>query len=58
MKAMRPVIASNGVPYLQISLVGMNSTIGRKKERPGFKSISKLINSIERFFNEPNGDFI
>ena len=32
MKAVRPVIASNEVPYLQIRLVGMHSTSGKDKE--------------------------
>ena len=30
--AMRPVIASNGVPYLQMRSVGSHSTSGREKE--------------------------
>ena len=32
MKAVRPVIASNRVPYLQIRLVGSHSTSGNQKE--------------------------
>ena len=32
MKAVRLVIASNGVPYLQMSSAGSYSTSGRKKE--------------------------
>ena len=28
MKAVRPVIASNEVPYIQIRFVGSNSTLG------------------------------
>ena len=32
MKAMRPVIASNGVPYLQMRSVESHSKSGRKKE--------------------------
>ena len=39
MNVVRPVIASNGVPYLQKSSVGTHSTSGRKedgrKERTG-----------------------
>ena len=38
MKAVRPVITSNGVPYLQMRLVGLHSMSERekegKKERP------------------------
>ena len=30
--AVRPVIASNGVPYLQMSSVGLHSSSGREKE--------------------------
>ena len=33
MKALRSVIASNGVPYLQMKSVGLHSTSGRRKER-------------------------
>ena len=32
MKAVRPVIASNGVPYPQMKSVGSHSTSGREKE--------------------------
>jgi hypothetical protein len=32
MKAVRPVITSNGVPYLQMRSVGSHSTSGREKE--------------------------
>ena len=32
MKAMGPVIASNGVHYLQMRLVGSHSTSGREKK--------------------------
>ena len=32
MKAVRPVIASNGVPYLQMRSVGSLSTSGREKD--------------------------
>jgi hypothetical protein len=32
MKAVGPVIASNGVPYFQMSSIGSHSTSGRKKE--------------------------
>ena len=32
MKAVQPVIASNGVPFLQIRTVGSHSTSGREKE--------------------------
>ena len=32
MKAARPVIASNGVPYLLIRSVGSHSTSGRRKK--------------------------
>ena len=30
--AVRPVIASNGVPFLQMRSVGLHTTSGRKKE--------------------------
>ena len=33
MKTERPVIASNGIPYLQMSSVGSYSTSEREKER-------------------------
>jgi hypothetical protein len=33
MKAVRPVIASNGIPFLQMMSVGLHSTSGREKER-------------------------
>jgi hypothetical protein len=33
MKAVKPVIASNGVPDLQVRLVGSHSTSGREKGR-------------------------
>jgi hypothetical protein len=39
MKAVKPVIASNGVHYLQMRLVGSHSTSGRKKE--GRKEITR-----------------
>ena len=32
MKAVRPVIASNKVPYLQMRSLGLHNTPGRKKE--------------------------
>ena len=32
MKSMRPVIASNGIPYLQMRSIGPHSTPGREKE--------------------------
>ena len=32
MKAVRPVIAANGVPYLQMRSIGSHSTSGREKE--------------------------
>ena len=35
MKAVRPFIALNGVPYLQMRSVGSQSTSGREKERIG-----------------------
>ena len=31
-KAVRPVIASNGAPYLQMTSVGSHSTLDREKE--------------------------
>ena len=36
-EAARSVIASNGVPFLQMRLVGSHSTSGGEKERSGFK---------------------
>ena len=45
MKAVLPVIASNGVPYLKMSSVGSQSTSGRvkeeKKERTGLVQVIK-----------------
>ena len=35
MKAVRPVIASNGVPDIQMRSVGLNSTSGRKEGKKG-----------------------
>ena len=32
MKAVRPIIASNGVPYLQMRSVGTHSTSGMEKK--------------------------
>ena len=32
MRALRPVIASNGIPYLQMTSVGSHSTPGRERE--------------------------
>ena len=46
MKALRPVIASNGVPYFQMRSVGSPGTLGKekegKKERIGWDRI-KII---------------
>ena len=39
-KAVRPVIASNGVPYLQMRSVGSHSTSGRKKEGNDLDSVN------------------
>ena len=49
--AVRPVIASNGVPFLQIRLVGSHSTLGREKkgikERTGWDySVPKGTKSL------------
>ena len=44
MKAVRPVIASNGVPYLQMRSVGSYNTSGREKE--GMKERT----SIHKFY--------
>ena len=41
MKAERTVIASNGVPYLQIRSVGSHNTAAREKERKGKKRKEK-----------------
>ena len=39
MKAVRPVIASKGVPYLQMRSVRLHSTSGREKEGKGLNII-------------------
>ena len=43
MKVVRPVIASNGVSYLQLKLVGSHSTSGREKEREDEQNISNTV---------------
>ena len=35
MKAVRPVIGSNGVSYIQMRSVGSHSTSGKERERDG-----------------------
>ena len=35
MKAVRPVVALNGVPHLQMTLAGLHGTSGKKKEKEG-----------------------
>ena len=39
MKAVRPVIASNGVPYLQMRSVGSHSTSGRARVSNGLHTL-------------------
>ena len=50
MKALRPVVVSNGVPFLQMRYVGSHSTSGREKEgikeRMGFNIDSAAITAI------------
>ena len=44
MKVVRPVIASNGVPYLQVKSVGSHSISGReikRKDRRGLKDYQR-----------------
>jgi hypothetical protein len=45
MKTVRPVIASNGIPYLQMRSVGSHSTSGMEKdgEKKGRVSINLKI---------------
>ena len=45
MKALRPVIASNEVPYLQMTSVGTHSRSGREKEakNEGTEYLRRLI---------------
>ena len=46
MKAMRPVIASNEVPYIQMRSVGSHSTSGMKKE--GTKEMTGWEYNLDR----------
>ena len=50
MKALRPIIASNGVPYIQMTPLGSHSTSGSEKEGKNEK-IEKLLSY---FLNNPS----
>ena len=47
MKALQPVIASNGVPYLLMRSVGSHSTLGMEKE--GNKEIIGFVRWLTAF---------
>jgi hypothetical protein len=46
MKTVRPIITSNEVLFLQITLVGSNNTSGREKE--GKRDTTRRLNKKER----------
>ena len=52
MKAVRPVIASNGVPCLQIRSVGSHSRSGRKKGKDSGRTAAEeqgVAESVDRY---------
>jgi hypothetical protein len=52
MKAVQPVITSNGVPYLQMRLIGSHSMSGMEKvgELDGIKLLSQEGSVFTRYF--------
>ena len=47
MKGLRPVIASNGVHFLQMRAVGSHSTSGREKERMKSNELTEMSQNKE-----------
>ena len=59
MKAVRPVIASNGVPNLQMTSVGSHRTSGREKEgRIRSRENTSHISDIDKRSNSSVGDLV